>query len=164
MTAQHQAIATRYYAVPDPTTGAMTYWRRDRRGRLAAWPTRPQAHYGPQLWSRLTREPGPHDHRVPAGVAGAARAAWVRDWYATVGRPWHDAIRAAIDADPEAALARFATLGSRCACCGRELTDADSKVLGVGPECRRGVPEHLVLAVARAVARLHGRAEQAAAD
>jgi hypothetical protein len=37
--------ATAYYAVPDPTSGDMTYWRRDKRGRIGPWPTRPPARW-----------------------------------------------------------------------------------------------------------------------
>ena len=37
--------------------------------------------------------------------------------------------------DPAAAQRRFAAELTRCYCCGRMLTDADSRVRGMGPEC-----------------------------
>ena len=151
MTAQD----ARHYAVPDPTTGDMTYWRRDARRRLKAWPTKPQAHHGPQLWHKLTREPGPHDHIVPAGLGPREQEVWVPDWYLTVRHPWLRAIEAVIEADPEAAMARFSVWCMRCACCGRVLRDADSKALGVGPECRPGFPDEILRAIARQVSTLH---------
>ena len=42
----------------------------------------------------------------------------------------------AIAADPEAAAVRYGRLTGTCACCGRELTNAKSIELGIGPICR----------------------------
>jgi len=113
-----------YYAVPDPDTGEMTYWRRDKRGRLKPWPQRPQAVYGPQLWRKPPAHLGPHDHVIPPGLDGEARQVWHREWVHTVARPWQASIQKAIDTDPERALARFAAFGSRCCVCGKALDDA----------------------------------------
>jgi len=38
--------------------------------------------------------------------------------------------------DPEAAAIRYGRLTGSCACCGRELTNAESIELGIGPICR----------------------------
>lgn len=45
--------------------------------------------------------------------------------------------RVAIAADPKAAAMRFAAEIGRCYACGRTLTDAESRRLGIGPECRK---------------------------
>jgi hypothetical protein len=37
--------------------------------------------------------------------------------------------------DPERAQAEFGKLTGRRGCCGRTLTDPDSKMRGIGPEC-----------------------------
>jgi len=42
----------------------------------------------------------------------------------------------AISADPMAAAIRHGQLTGRCSCCGRELTNAVSVELGIGPICR----------------------------
>jgi hypothetical protein len=136
---------TEYYAVPDPAGDAITYWRRNRRGGIDPWPTR--ARYGPRL---LTRD-------VPRRLTGRARREWVNTWYATVHAPWHDAISAAITTDPDTARARFAAFTSRCCWCGRHLTDNASKVYGIGPDCRHGLPAELLADMARAVGRLHAQ-------
>ena len=47
------------------------------------------------------------------------------------------AVFAAILAEPEGARKRFAEELTRCWMCGRMLTDAESRRLGVGPECRK---------------------------
>jgi len=136
-----------YYAVPDPTNpSAMTYWRRDRRGRLAPWP--PRARYGPTLT--------PAD--IPDHLAGQDRREWISDWARAHLWPWHEAVHAAIDADPDGCAARFAAMAARCCRCGRALTDPESKTYGIGPECRRDVPAELLTALAGAVARAHASA------
>ena len=40
--------------------------------------------------------------------------------------------------DPEGAQADFGKLTGRCGCCGRTLTDPNSKMRGIGPECIKG--------------------------
>jgi hypothetical protein len=68
--------------------------------------------------------------------------AWFDTWQAWLGR-----VRATIDADPHAALKRYADFSIRCCQCGRALTDDTSKVLGIGPECRRGIDPALLAAI-----------------
>lgn len=51
---------------------------------------------------------------------------------------WWDDVFAAIEADPQAAMKRFADFTGRCCICGRKLTDPRSKLDGMGPECRKG--------------------------
>ena len=48
------------------------------------------------------------------------------------------AVFRAIEADPQAARAKFAAETAHCYACGRRLTDALSRELGIGPECRKG--------------------------
>jgi hypothetical protein len=43
-----------------------------------------------------------------------------------------------IESDPETAMLRFAKELTRCYCCGRMLTDETSRLIGQGPECRKG--------------------------
>lgn len=45
------------------------------------------------------------------------------------------AVLALINADPEKAGMRFAVELTRCRCCGRMLTDEDSRLRGEGPDC-----------------------------
>ena len=133
-----------YFAVVDPDDPEkMTYWRRDNRGTLSPWPQR--ASYAPALYRS----------DLPRGLGGAARTEYVQDWYRTHRDPWWSAIRAAIDADPAAASARFAAWAMRCCCCGRTLTDAASKTYGIGPECRAELPAGLLTLLADEVGRLH---------
>lgn len=143
----------KYFAVPDPDTGDMTYWFRDKRGKLQPWPQKPRpARYGPILW----KKPGAgHTHVTPEGMKGEERNAWVINWFDTVQRPWKARIEAAIASDPEAAQARFAQFASRCCVCGKGLTDATSKVYGIGPECRAGWPPEILEELARQMGRIH---------
>lgn len=75
-------------------------------------------------------------------------------------------IVAAIAADPVAAGKRFAEFTTRCCMCGRRLRDAKSKASGIGPECRKTVPDrvvaqYLVPAVGRAHAASAGHVQDA---
>lgn len=45
-----EANVPKYDAVPDPDTGDMTYWTRDKQGELRAWP--PRAYDGPPMPSK----------------------------------------------------------------------------------------------------------------
>src|ERR1700733_3994733 len=75
--------AARYYAIPDPEIGAVTFWYRARNGRLNPWPR--GTDFGPVLWKR----PGPgREHVVPGQLVGVHRALWVRDWYERVRGGW----------------------------------------------------------------------------
>ncbi len=150
----------RYYAVPDPDTGDMTFWYRTAKGQRRPWPTRPQARYGPTLWTALKRDPGPHDHLVPVGLSKEESDAFARDWHVTVRRPWLAFIDEAIDKNADAAMARFAAIATRCCICGRVLTDPETKINGIGPECIRDVPDSLVHAVREQVQRIIGQADR----
>lgn len=149
-------LDTRYYAVLDPVTGDMTFWYLDKKGHIGTWPTRPRARYGPQLWSRLKREPGEHDYVVPEGLGSDERRTWISTWYETVQQPWKAAILADIERAPDEAMARFATIGFRCCICSRELGDAESRLSAIGPECRKGFPESLIVHLRQQVSRLAG--------
>ena len=117
----------RHYAVLDPDNPQqMTYWRDTPSGWLDVWP--PKAQYGPVFY----RKDVPKD-RDQAAKFRQACLAKIQDW--------DNRVRAAIDADLVAAGKRFAEMTSRCCWCGRTLTDDRSKVYGIGPECRRGIPD-----------------------
>lgn len=116
-----------YYATPDPRDPdqQMTYWRShtDQHGPgLDMWPTK--ARYGPLLYRKdRPKEPAAavdwmHRHQ-------AKRLAWI------------ERIHAELTRDLTAAAGRFAELTTRCMCCARTLRDPKSKLLGVGPDCRR---------------------------
>lgn len=136
----------RYFAVPDPDDQAvMTYWREheDRYGirRFSPWPDK--AHYGPVLWKRdLPRD--------PKAKRAMREAHWARS------REWRTKVRALVDADRFTAGKRFADWQVRCCFCGRALTEEHSKVYGVGPECRAGIPAEVLARYATpVVARAH---------
>ncbi len=136
----------KYYAVPNPDTGDMTYWERTKDGQYVAWPRKPRAAwYGPPMPSR--KEQAQHED---IGAFG-------RHWWETIRKPWMDTVIAAIEADPVAAHARFAAFSTRCFVCGKTLTDDDSKVWGVGPVCQTGLPAPLLEATAREIGRLHAQ-------
>jgi Family of unknown function (DUF6011) len=125
-----------YYAIDDPHhLEQVTYWRRAQvRSQFGPWP--PKARYGPVL----------RRSDVPDGLSGQARDEWVRRWFTEVREPYDAAVREAIAADPVAAGKRFADLLTRCCLCGRKLSDARSKVYGIGPECRQGISAEVLAA------------------
>ena len=136
----------RYFAALDALDPAvMTYWYRVKRvraaGQLAWWP--PKSSY-----RRATRDD------VLKGLTTDEHRAAVTAYY----KPIMEAraqIEAVIDADPDVAAARFAGFHTACCHCGKGLTDEQSKVYGVGPECRRGMsPAELDFYVA-ATGRAH---------
>jgi hypothetical protein len=136
-------VEVEYFAVPDPDDAErMTYWRMSSRG-LVSWP--PAARYGPRLLKR----------DVPRDLRGAAKAEWVHAWFQNTRFTWQASVIAAINADQHAAAARFAVFAIRCYCCGRALTDPQSKTLGIGPECRSGMPVEILAALNEQVGRLH---------
>lgn len=138
----------RYLAVVDPAEPAlMTYWRRMPSGGVKPWPEKSK--YGPRLLKS----------QVPADMKGTDRAEYVRAWFQRVSNPWHDQITAAIEADPQGCAARFAQLQTRCICCGRVLTDPESKVYGIGPDCRRGFSDEEGSEWVESVGRAQARAE-----
>lgn len=131
-----------YYAVLDPNhPETMTYWR-IRGSSLSAWPAK--AWYGPP---RPLKRDAPTDHDE--------RITWIRTWNEHY-RAWQTQIRTLLEADPGTALRRFAEFSLRCCHCGRALTDDASKVVGIGPQCRRGLPaEFLALVFTPEVAAAH---------
>jgi hypothetical protein len=134
-----------YYAVPDPRDQAVTTYWRVRDGRVAAWPR--GATYAPVLdWRNLPAE-------VTAGGTRNRDAVRAR-WHRLVGGPYVDAIRGAITADPLGCKARYAAAVTRCAVCGRRLTDPVSIGYGIGPECRSGMSDRQIAEQVAAVARM----------
>ena len=122
-----------YYATPDPDNPAtMTYWRAEN-GCLAIWP--PKAWYGP---ARLLKRDTPQGRD--------AKLAWYTAW-SNAWQSWATRVREALETDPHGALRRFAEFSVRCCQCGRALTDDTSKVLGIGPDCRRGIDPAFLAAV-----------------
>ncbi|KPI33354.1 hypothetical protein OV450_1442 [Actinobacteria bacterium OV450] len=134
-----------YYAIPDPADpDTMIYWRRirdDKRNALKAWPAK--AWYGP---------PMPRRSEVPEDPA--QRDAFVTAW-STSRRAYIAQVAAAIAADPITAGRRFAELRVACCRCSRKLRDALSRSVGIGPECRAGIP---AATLARYMTPLVGRA------
>src|SRR5215213_9571612 len=128
-----------YYAVADPENeGEMSYWRRKDKGKhktpsFDPWPLK--ARYGPRL---LTSDP-----RLK-GLKGEQRNQFVRSWYEGVKYPYMARVVEAIASDPVTAGKRFAELQMRCCICGKGLTTNESKVVGIGPECRKGLPKEFV--------------------
>lgn len=59
------------------------------------------------------------------------------DYFARIDRLEIAAARVAIAEDPKRAAERFASEIGRCYACGRQLTDAESRRLGIGPDCRK---------------------------
>lgn len=132
----------RYYAIPDPDDSTrITYWRETGR-KLAPWPGK--VHYGPRLRKR----------DFPAGTP-RQQFEYADRWMLEIRHPWEAKIRAAVDANPDEATARFAALTTRCGFCGKKLTDERSKVIGVGPDCRDGFPDELIARFVEAVGRAH---------
>lgn len=132
-----------YYAVHDPNNPRqMTYWRRDKTGRITPWPA--EAKYGPALYKA----------DVPKGL-GAGRRQWIRTWFHTHREPWQRAIDQAIAQNPEECQARFSVFTIRCCRCGRGLTDPTSKTCGIGPECRQGMGRPTLARFALLVGRIH---------
>jgi len=123
-----------YFVIPDPENGdEMSYWRRKDKGkhkRFSFEPSPLKAKYGPRL---LTCDP-----RMK-GLKGEARNDYVRGWYKGVKWPYMDRVVETIADDPVLAGKRFAELQLRCCVCGKGLTTDESKVIGIGPECRKGM-------------------------
>lgn len=147
----NDALADGYYALLDPDSpGTMTYWRAVN-GLIGMWPAK--AWYGP---SKLLKRDAPADRDE--------RLAWGRAWF-DHHQAWLRAVRVAIEGAPDVCRARFAAFTIRCCDCGRSLTDAKSKTLGVGPECRRGYDEAWLAALLTpAIAEAHAAALQPAEE
>ena len=115
-------VSDGFYAIHDPTDpDVVTFWRRTG-DTLTPWPDK--ARYGPALYRK----------QLPPGIRGQERREWILRWQREVRDPWWDAIRKAVGAD---ARAMFAMITVRCFVCGRSLTDPESQLLGIGPDCRR---------------------------
>lgn len=73
-------------------------------------------------------------HRVEVDSRGRVRFyRWHLPNYGAIGG-------GILDLDtPEAIHAYFPTASSRCLFCGRKLTDDTSVLVGIGPDCRRGI-------------------------
>jgi Family of unknown function (DUF6011) len=141
-----------YYAVPDPRgVEEMTYWRRAEGNRgptFKPWPAK--ARYGWVLYKKDRPE-------LPKEIS---RNTYIRAYYETLGPPYRRAIVEAIQEDPVAAQQRFADWAIRCCMCGKGLTNDRSKVYGIGPECRKGMPSEVLANYFRPqVARVHAKAE-----
>lgn len=83
-------------------------------------------------WRRTGRRDRPEFLAWPLKVDQTARAGYTMS------------IVAAIAADPVAAGKRFAQFTTRCCMCSRPLRDEKSKVCGIGPECRKSVPDAVI--------------------
>lgn len=135
-----------YYAIDGPNElDAVTYWRKKGQ-ELKPWP--PKARYGPI--TEATRD------NLPSGRA--ERDAALRELH-TDQILYVAHVAGIIRADLDEARQRFAQLCTRCWCCGRKLTDKQSKVYGIGPECRSEMPDEVLAASARAIGRAHHEQE-----
>jgi hypothetical protein len=130
------SLAEGYYAVPDPRdVEEMTYWRRSdgKRGpTFKPWPA--TARYGWVLYKK-------DRPKLPKEISCNT---YVRAYYETLGPPYRYAVVEAIAEDPVAAQQRFADFNTRCCMCGKKLTNDLSKVYGIGPECRKGIPSEVL--------------------
>ena len=119
-----------YYAVHDPDQAdVMTYWR-VAGGALSPWPAK--AWYGPP---RPLKADAPKDREQLRVFVSEFNALALDHRRRTMD---------ALHADPIRARSCFARMAVRCCCCGRRLTDDTSKVYGIGPECRAGIPADLL--------------------
>lgn len=59
------------------------------------------------------------------------------DYFTRISRDEAAAARVAIAEDPKGAAERYAREIGTCYACNRQLTDAESRRLGIGPDCRR---------------------------
>jgi hypothetical protein len=94
------------YAVEDPADGVLKFYRLDR-------PT--QGKWAGYTFLKVQASDELHSIR---------------------NRAHRDSIIAAIAVSPEAAATRYGQELGRCYACGRTLTDATSRDLGIGPDCR----------------------------
>ncbi len=137
-----------YFAVVDPASKSMSFWFRNRRGVLVAWPR--GSSFEPVLW----KSPGPgREHVIPAGLEGAERFEWLQNWHWTVRQPWFATIKTSIEADPVAAAACFAALQTSCSRCGRHLEDVASRARALGSDCVTRFSPEYVASLTREVGR-----------
>ncbi|MFF2612293.1 DUF6011 domain-containing protein [Kitasatospora sp. NPDC058046] len=140
-----------FYAVTDPDhPDTVIYWRRVKTRKtdaLNAWPAK--AWHGPAIPKRSELPDDP-----------IARTVFVDAWSAS-RRAYLTLVIVAIHADRAAARRRFADFSICCARCGRPLLDPESKALGIGPDCRRGMDPALL---ARYAPPLVGQAHAAHLD
>ena len=114
-----------YFAVVDPLDAStMTYWRRIESGKRAGHIVEADARYSKSI----------KDSDVPFPRGSAEAKAFIHAHFQRV-RAARAAILAEIQADEAIAAVRFAQSCDRCFKCGRSITDPESRVRGVGPEC-----------------------------
>lgn len=141
----------KYFAVPDPLDpDLITYWRRSAEGQLRPWP--PKAKYRPLY---------PRD--VPAELSPVERRAFLDAYREQLLKAYVE-IRNTIEADPDTAAARFAAFHSRCCNCGKALTDDQSKVYGIGPDCRDGMSPEVLAPFVALIGRAHAKHLQREGD
>lgn len=141
LTDAEAALPDGYYAVPDPDDATiMTLWH-VKNGTPKARPPK-GTRYGPQaLRKDIPGRPGDDEY-----------IAWMRAHLDTVSA-WLKRMRAALAANPPAAMRAYAALTNHCCNCGRALTGGTSKALGVGPDCRERMPHELLMALLAEVKR-----------
>lgn len=143
---QGAGTLARYFAVPDPLRpGSMSYWHRMGTGELVPWPLRHNR------WDHVVVQP----HEVPARGADHRWLAEYQKRHEERVQEAKAAVCAAIEADPVSAGTRFAVHQTLCFCCGRQLTEEQSKVYGIGPDCRRNVDANTLALALEITARLH---------
>lgn len=119
-----------HYAIPDPDDPTrMTYWvKKTTKGRPVFVPWPRGARYGPMATVRRGDLPrNPAKRLRVMGPLSHDQAAYI------------ERVTAAIWADIDAALRRYAQTTVRCCMCGRKLTNPRSRGDCIGPECRREV-------------------------
>ena len=128
------------YAIHDPLNeGEISYWRRKDLGKnevpdVNPWPLQTRT-YGPRLYKS--------DPRL-RGLSREEKKAFIRSWYLENVGGYLKAVVTTIAADPVAAGKRFAEWQLRCCLCSKKLTTKESKVIGIGPDCREGLPKEFV--------------------
>lgn len=143
--------APEYFAVPDPLEPRMlSLWFRASRGlhagRLRPWP--PESR-----WGRLSVADVPFDRRRRPALFDDFVAKHRDRVAAALG-----VVEVAIADRPMLAAALFSGFSSKCCFCGKPLTDARSKALAIGPDCRRGMSVEVLAAYADAVRAAAGGA------
>jgi hypothetical protein len=134
MSPEPTALPDGYYAVPDPDAPAlMTLWH-VKDGKTNARPPK-GTRYGPQA----------RRGDVPGRPGDDEYIAWMRKYFDAVTE-WHGRVRAAIAANPQAAMRAYAALTNHCCNCGRFLRDGTSRAIGIGPDCRERMPQDLMRA------------------
>jgi hypothetical protein len=134
----------------------MSYWHRNKAGDLVPWPLRHNR------WDHVVVDPS---ELPPGGFADWLAEERFRDEYAKKHeervRAAMEIVGAAIEADPVTAGARFALHHTLCFCCGKPLTEDQSKAYGIGPDCRRDMDPDTLAQAVELTAKMHGALEAA---